>query len=216
MTPLEELPAELPRGAITAILGASGAGTLTLLRIIAGLDIVPADTLVIDEPFAGADAHSRMEIAAALRGLADRGATVVLVTSDEARALEVADHVVVLDDGRLVQVGTAAEVYNAPASLAAMRASGVVTHIGDRFVRPDDIDVHIEPVDAGFEAQLAWVSRAGSEVRVEADLADGRRVSVTVSRQEALELELEPDQIVWLRPHGGHRFDSPDAERISA
>ncbi|MBJ7519849.1 MAG: TOBE-like domain-containing protein [Solirubrobacteraceae bacterium] len=207
---------DLPRGAITAVLGASGEGTLTLLRLVAGLDAVPPDALVIDEPFAGADARSRIEIAAALRDLADRGATVVLATSDEARALEVADHVVVLDEGRLVQAGTAAEVYDAPASLAAMRASGVVTHIGDRFVRPNDIDVHVEPVESGFEAQLAWVSRAGSEVRVEADLADGRRVSVTVSRQEALELELEPDQIVWLRPHGGHRFDPPEAERISA
>ena len=73
--------------------------------------------LLLDEPFGALDAKVRVELRRWLRRLHDQtGQTTVFVTHDQDEALELADRVVVLRDGRIEQVGTPGEIYDEPAS----------------------------------------------------------------------------------------------------
>ena len=67
-------------------------------------------------------------------------------------------------------------------------------------MRPHDIDIRLEPEEGGLEAMIERVVHLGFEVRVEVTLASDRRMWVQLTRARATELELEPGQIVWLRP----------------
>jgi len=73
------------------------------------------EVVLLDEPFSSLDAGLRATTrSATAAALAERGATSILVTHDQAEALSFADHVAVMREGRLVQVGAPAEVYTAP------------------------------------------------------------------------------------------------------
>ncbi|MCQ8278186.1 sulfate/molybdate ABC transporter ATP-binding protein [Acetobacteraceae bacterium KSS8] len=75
------------------------------------------ELLLLDEPFGALDPLVRKEIRAWLRGLHNRlGLTSILVTHDQEEALEVADRIAVLRDGRIEQIGTPAMLEDAPAS----------------------------------------------------------------------------------------------------
>ncbi|MFQ6313358.1 sulfate/molybdate ABC transporter ATP-binding protein [Lysobacter capsici] len=73
--------------------------------------------LLLDEPFGALDAKVRVELRRWLRRLHEHtGQTTLFVTHDQEEALELADRVVVLKDGRIEQIGTPDEIYSAPAS----------------------------------------------------------------------------------------------------
>jgi iron(III) transport system ATP-binding protein len=75
------------------------------------------DVVLLDEPFSALDAALRAEVRGQVRQVLRRAqTTAVLVTHDQDEALSMADQVAVVDDGRLVQVGTPAEIYAKPAS----------------------------------------------------------------------------------------------------
>ena len=88
------------------------------------------DLILLDEPFSSLDAALRVrvreEIAWVLR---DAGTTAVLVTHDQAEALSLADTVVLLLDGRVAQVGSPAEMYHRPTSLAAAEFIGEIVTV---------------------------------------------------------------------------------------
>ena len=120
--------------------------------------------------------------------------------------MDVAQQLVVINDGRVEQSGTPDELYEQPSSAFVMGFVGPVSKLGDEWVRPHDIDVLVEPDDGAVQALVDRVARVGFEVRVEATLADGEMVSVLLTRHDTAELELEAGQIVWLRPHGLRQF----------
>src|SRR5690606_3988873 len=83
--------------------------------------------LLLDEPFAALDAKVRQGLRAWLRRLHQEiHVTSILVTHDQEEALEVADRVVVMNDGRIEQVGTPEEVFHRPATQFVMEFLGQV------------------------------------------------------------------------------------------
>jgi sulfate transport system ATP-binding protein len=157
--------------------------------------------LLLDEPFGALDANVRAELRAWLRRLHDEvHVTTIFVTHDQEEAMDVAEQVVVLNQARVEQIGSPREVYEQPQSEFVMRFVGPVTEIGDGLVRPHDIDVRLDPDDGGLEAMIERVVHLGFEVRVELSLASNRRFWAQLTRARATELELEPGQIVWVRP----------------
>jgi sulfate transport system ATP-binding protein len=157
--------------------------------------------LLLDEPFGALDAGVRAELRAWLRRLHDEVAvTTVLVTHDQEEAMEVADRVVVMNAGRIEQVGPPREVYDVPANAFVMGFLGPVARLDGELVRPHDLLVSAEREPGAREAQVARVVHLGFEVRLELELAEGGAVPVQLSRHDVELLEPEPGDIVWVRP----------------
>jgi sulfate transport system ATP-binding protein len=157
--------------------------------------------LLLDEPFGALDATVRKELRAWLRRLHDEvHVTTIFVTHDQEEAMEVAEQIAVLNEGRVEQVGSPQELYQRPANEFVMGFVGPVNRLGGAFIRPHDIDLLPHPVEGAVEGMIERVSHLGFEVRVELVLGDGRHVSVQTTHALADELELERGQIVYLRP----------------
>jgi sulfate transport system ATP-binding protein len=156
--------------------------------------------LLLDEPFGALDANVRSDLRAWLRRLHDEvHVTTVLVTHDQEEAMEVADRLVVLRDGRVEQAGSPREIYERPANDFVMGFIGPVSRVDGQLVRPHDLLLSDEPVDGAEEAMVARVVHLGFEVRVELVRSGGEEVVAQLTKAEADALELRDGAIVWLR-----------------
>jgi sulfate transport system ATP-binding protein len=156
--------------------------------------------LLLDEPFGALDATVRKDLRAWLRRLHDEvNVTTILVTHDQEEAMEVAEQIVVMNGGRIEQVGSPRELYEAPASEFVAGFVGPVTELDGSKLRPHDVDIRIDRVDGGVEAQVRRVIHLGFEVRVELESGDGRHLWAQLTREEAEQLELTDGQIVYVR-----------------
>ena len=158
--------------------------------------------LLLDEPFGALDAQVRAELREWLRRLHDEiDVTTIFVTHDQEEAMDVAEQIVVMNRGRIEQVGAPRELYEQPRNEFVMSFVGPVNRLGgDAFLRPHDIE--ILPFDEDGDAIEALVERVvhlGFEVRVELVLGQGERVWAQVTREQAALLELEEGQILAAR-----------------
>ena len=159
---------------------------------------VEPKVLLLDEPFGALDAKVRKELRRWLRRLHDElHITSIFVTHDQEEALEVADRVVVINKGKIEQVGSPQDVYDNPVSPFVYQFLGNVnqfnSHVhegeakignlelklanhqttqnseGLAFVRPHDIEIEKQPRknQAGFTAVVSYVHAIGPLVRVE-------------------------------------------------
>jgi sulfate transport system ATP-binding protein len=174
---------------------------------------VDPQVLLLDEPFGALDAKVRDDLRAWLRRLHDEvHVTTVLVTHDQAEALDVADRIAVLKDGRIEQVGSPRTVYDAPANAFVMSFLGAVSSLNGVLVRPHDLRVGLSPdmklaADDGI-AQITGVVRAtidrvvmlGFEVRVElTNAATGGPFTAQITRGDAVALGLKKGDTVYVR-----------------
>jgi sulfate transport system ATP-binding protein len=162
---------------------------------------VDPEVLLLDEPFGALDARVRKELRAWLRRLHDEvHVTTIIVTHDQEEAMEVAGQIVVINQGRVEQVGTPRELYESPANEFVMSFVGPVNKIGDTFVRPRDISLSLEPDGDSTEAMVERVVHLGFEVRAELVRDDGQHLLAQLTQEEAQALELERGVIVYARP----------------
>jgi sulfate/thiosulfate transport system ATP-binding protein len=162
---------------------------------------VDPQVLLLDEPFGALDARVRKELRAWLRRLHDEvHVTTVFVTHDQEEAMEIADQIVLMNQGKVEQTGGARDLYERPANEFVMSFIGPVSHFGEDLVRPHDIDVRREPNGSAERATVERVVHLGFEVRADLALDDGREVWVQMTRDEAMELDLEQGAQVFVRP----------------
>jgi sulfate transport system ATP-binding protein len=159
--------------------------------------------LLLDEPFGALDANVRSELRQWLRRLHDeQGVTTVLVTHDQEEAMEVADTLAVLNQGKVEQVGSPTEVYDRPSTDFVMGFIGPVSRLGGQMVRPHDVTVSLEPRSGSIEAMVRRVIHLGFEVRVELELSGGEIARAQLTRAQIDELELHRGDIVYVRHPG--------------
>ncbi|MCW2814704.1 MAG: sulfate transporter ATP-binding protein [Nocardioides sp.] len=167
---------------------------------------VEPTVLLLDEPFGALDAKVRKELRDWLRRLHDEvHVTTVFVTHDQEEAMEVSDEIVVINDGRVEQIGTPDQLYDEPANPFVMSFLGEVTTLGGHSLRPHDVEVAVEP-DLGPDAYAGTVTRylrVGFEVRLTVALEDGSEVLVVLTRTHARVLDLAEGSKVWLTPTPG-------------
>lgn len=190
---------------------------------------VEPSVLLLDEPFGALDAKVRLELRRWLRQLHDEiHVTSVFVTHDQEEALEVADRVVVMNDGKIEQVGSPDEVYNHPATPFVYKFLGNVNlfhgridegqaHLLDHvlptkkiapgtqetvvYVRPHFLDIRREPNGAAhFRATIKHINSAGPLVKIEARTEWGGPVHVELSQERFRELALAKDDEVFVIP----------------
>jgi sulfate/thiosulfate transport system ATP-binding protein len=167
--------------------------------------------LLLDEPFGALDATVRKELRAWLRRLHDEvHVTTIFVTHDQEEAMEVAEQIVVLNDGRIEQVGAPRDLYELPANEFVMSFVGPVNRLGDGLIRPHDLVLSRDDHAGGIEAMVARVVHLGFEVRVELTLGDSSPLSAQITREEADELELSPGDIVYVRSETPRVFNESE------
>ena len=175
---------------------------------------IEPSVLLLDEPFGALDARVRQELRRWLRTLHERiKVTSVLVTHDQEEALEVADRIVIMNEGRIEQTGTPDEVFHNPASEFVVRFLGNVNLFHGRvesvdssqtrvFVRPHELDIEREPLNEFYvPAKIIRIQSAGPVVRVELLDEQSQEISVdlTHDRQKALALKLRETVFVKVR-----------------
>jgi sulfate transport system ATP-binding protein len=164
--------------------------------------------LLLDEPFGALDATVRKELRAWLRRLHDEvHVTTVFVTHDQEEAMEVAEQIVVLNEGRVEQVASPRELYERPANEFVMGFVGPVNRLGEEFIRPHDIDVLLHPTAEAVEAMIERVTHLGFEARVELVRQDGEHLWAQTTAARADELELQAGDIVYVRPSRSTTFN---------
>jgi sulfate transport system ATP-binding protein len=162
---------------------------------------VDPKVLLLDEPFGALDARVRKELRVWLRRLHDEThTTTVIVTHDQEEAMDVADEVVVMNGGRIEQIAPPRELYDHPANEFVMSFVGPVNRLGDTFIRPHDVELLLEPNGATQEAMVERLVHLGFEVRVELVRDDGEALSAQLTREQVEALELQPGQILYVRP----------------
>jgi len=193
---------------------------------------VDPEVLLLDEPFGALDAKVREDLRAWLRRLHDEvHVTTVLVTHDQAEALDVADRIAVLNKGRIEQVGTPTEVYDSPANAFVMSFLGTVSSLDGILVRPHDIRVGRTPElaiaasergtdsTAVIPATIDRVVYLGFEVRVELTSAStGEPFIAQITRGDAEALGIKDGDTVYVRatripPIAGTR-QRPNGEQL--
>ena len=159
--------------------------------------------LLLDEPFGALDARVRAELRVWLRRLHDETqTTTVFVTHDQEEAMEVADSIVVMNEGHVEQVAGPRELYDRPANEFVMTFVGEAIRFDGELVRPHDLEITLDAEPGSREAHIERIVHLGFEARCELTLDDGERVVVQMTRRQAAEQELEAGQIVLVRRPG--------------
>ncbi len=196
--------------------------------------------LLLDEPFGALDAKVRKDLRRWLRNLHDEiHLTSVFVTHDQEEALEVADRVVVFNQGKIQQVGTPKDVYDRPATpfvygflghanrfdseisdgyanigttrLALAKADGRPQANGVAYVRPHDIEVSMGAKPNATKATVEHVATLGAVVRIELiSEPRGSPLDVHLTREEFEHLRIEKGSVVWLTPKRARIFAGSD------
>ena len=227
----------VPRTAIPHQLSGGQRQRVALARALA----TEPRILLLDEPFGALDARVRQELRRWLRRLHDElHVTSVFVTHDQEEAFEVSDRVVVMNGGRIEQVGSPAQVFEEPASAFVMRFLGAVNAFqgwveGDRayvndlefaapagasgrerahvFVRPHELELHRAQVPGSFAARVERLLPLGGAVRVELSApAYGGVIEAELDLRRSEALALAPGDAVHVAPRRVRVFPSAPGE----
>ena len=168
---------------------------------------VEPEVLLLDEPFGALDARVRKELRAWLRRVHDEvHVTTVFVTHDQEEAMDVADQIVLMNSGRVEQVGAPRELYEEPANEFVMTFVGPVSKLGDAYIRPHDVELLLEPEEGTTAATVQRVVHLGFEVRVELQLDEDGELWAQVTREECERLGLAAGVRTHVRPRRARVF----------
>jgi sulfate transport system ATP-binding protein len=188
---------------------------------------IQPSVLLLDEPFGALDAKVRKELRRWLRRLHDdMQLTSIFVTHDQEEALELADRIAVMREGRIEQIGTPAQVYQQPATAFVYEFMGNANRLrcridrgramigpltvsvpehpelrdaaGFAFVRPHDLVIG-DARGQGLEARVRQIFVAGPAIRVElALLANGDMLEAEIPHGSPAGALIAPDKLVTL------------------
>jgi sulfate transport system ATP-binding protein len=186
--------------------------------------------LLLDEPFGALDARVRQDLRAWLRRLhTEIHVTSILVTHDQEEALEVADRVVVMNNGRIEQIGTPDDLFHRPATQFVMEFLGQVNVFHGRvrdgktllkgmvldgphkspvegqlakvYMRPHELDIKLARNGAPhMEATIERINPAGSIAKITAKTLDGQQVLVDLPLERYEQLNLRQGNQVYIYP----------------
>ncbi|AHM65001.1 sulfate transport system ATP-binding protein [Paenibacillus jamilae] len=180
--------------------------------------------LLLDEPFAAIDAKIRQELRTWLRELIERvGITSIFVTHDQDEAIEVADEIMVINQGRLEQKGTPWDIYKKPGTpfvasfigestvieqASSLRGFEEAAGVGTRaLIRPEYIDVgpseEFALLSATEEGIVKHLHFRGSEWMVEVQVGDQRLMTYRSLEKSTL----EPGQQVRVLVHRAYLYN---------
>lgn len=182
---------------------------------------VEPNVLLLDEPFGALDAKVRKDLRAWLRRLHDEmHVTSVFVTHDQEEALEVADKIVVMNKGKIEQIGSAQEIYDHPKTPFVMGFIGPVNVVPsdsplvksmnsfgqDLFIRPHDIELLATPQEGASGFTIRRITHLGWEVQIELTAGYDHTITAHLNREEFDRLHPQVGQQVFVRTKDAKSF----------
>ena len=184
---------------------------------------VEPKVLLLDEPFGALDAKVRKDLRTWLRRLHDDvHVTTVFVTHDQEEAMEIADDIVVMNQGRVEQTGSPAAIYDNPATSFVMSFIGPVNVLpstsqlakqtihspsdSQLFLRPHDIEIFSTPEMNTIPATITRVTHLGWWIQVDLQLVDGHTCVAHLTRDQSNGLALQASQTVYVQSRSVHHF----------
>ncbi len=164
--------------------------------------------LLLDEPFGALDAKVRKDLRRWLRSFhKEIGVTTVFVTHDQQEALELADTVVIMNQGQIEQVGPPQEIYDHPATPFVYEFLGDVNKLRKPgrpdlfYVRPHEIQIlFASDSSADFSARIEHLFAAGPSARLTLRMPNTREtVDADITRQQLDEMGLSEGDEVGLK-----------------
>ncbi|MDZ7317180.1 MAG: sulfate ABC transporter ATP-binding protein [candidate division KSB1 bacterium] len=179
--------------------------------------------LLLDEPFGSLDARVRQELRRRLRRMHEElHVTTIFVTHDQEEALEVADRLVIMNEGRIMQIGTPEEIWHHPANAFVLNFRGEVNLFhcrreGDRlrivppasggepqsrvFVRPHAFELSLTPLgEDSLTCSVHHINPAGPMVKVELRSEWGELFQTVISQEKYRGLQLRVGMSVYAQP----------------
>lgn len=197
---------------------------VALARVLA----IEPQFMLLDEPFGSLDAKVRKELRRWLRKLHDStGLTTIFVTHDQEEAMEVSDRVAIIDQGRVIQVGTPLEIWEHPVNSFVFdflgnynTFSGYETQGGTlminkelvhlptmhvsvkAFSRPHEVILERNPKDLRFylQAKITLINQAGLITKIELEHPSGVVYQVDVEKSTFESLHISLGENIWLKP----------------
>jgi sulfate transport system ATP-binding protein len=197
---------------------------------------VRPNMLLLDEPFGALDAKVRQELRVWLRKLHEEmHVTTIFVTHDQEEAFEMADQVVVMNKGRIEQIGSPQEVFDHPSTAFVMDFLGNVNVFHGRvqsgritlgpfnlryddyqhdepreataYVRPHELDISRSPTQASLMGRIKQINPAGSVLKVRIRIEDfGVELNVDITHDRAKSLDLKLKDDVYVHPRSVRVF----------
>jgi sulfate transport system ATP-binding protein len=186
---------------------------------------VEPEVLLLDEPFGALDAKVRKELRAWLRRLHDEvHVTSVFVTHDQEEAMEVADEIVIMNEGRIEQIGSPAEIFDNPANPFVINFIGEVNVLPSTaplfafasahqrsstqaYVRPHEVDISLTEDEGRSWATVQRITHLGWEIQIELELEDKTPLISYLTRDRFSHLHLKVGQQVYAKPKKAHFYD---------
>jgi sulfate transport system ATP-binding protein len=198
---------------------------------------VEPNVLLLDEPFGALDANVRKELRRWLRRLHDNmGLTSVFVTHDQEEAMEIADRIVVINHGKVEQIGTPEEIYSSPATAFvfhflgnANTFEGRLSHgqffiAGTSFpvdcnpgrteqrcllgVRPHDVYIRLDPAQNWMPASVRNIFFLGPTTRIELSGPESLVIDAEINSTTFTMLKLQREQTVYIQPRNTKLFST--------
>ncbi len=190
---------------------------------------VEPKVLLLDEPFGSLDAKVRKDLRQWLRRFHDElGITSIFVTHDQEEALEVADRIVVMNEGKIEQIGTPEDVYHRPANAFVLNFLGNVNLFHSRiedgkvkvgnfvfpvsgktpndgkatfYVRPHQFDLsRFRKGVHSFSARVVHLNPAGATVKIDLLSEWGESVQAEISQEEYQKINLKRNEEIFVTP----------------
>jgi ABC-type Fe3+/spermidine/putrescine transport system ATPase subunit len=173
--------------------------------------VMEPELLLLDEPLSALDPQLRKQVRGELKDLQRRiGITFLFVTHDQEEALSMSDHIALLNQGSLEQLGKPQDLYHRPRTRFAASFLGAVNLIGDIGVRPELTRIARGALTGQLQSRHAHVIKTtflGPVAHVEVRLLTGEIAAAEIASNGTT---FEPGENVqiWWHPEDEMRFEA--------
>ena len=139
--------------------------------------VIRPKLLLLDEPFSNLDAKLRVQMQAQIKKLQrEFDISMIFVTHDQAEAFSIADKIILMNKGNIIQVDTPIDLYNTPKDRFSLEFIGKANIYGDKYIRPEMIEI----LEDGEEAIVKNISFKGDIIDLAVDTKEVKGLKIQI------------------------------------
>jgi hypothetical protein len=139
--------------------------------------VIRPKLLLLDEPFSNLDAKLRVQMQAQIKKLQrEFDISMIFVTHDQAEAFSIADKIILMNKGNIIQVDTPIDLYNTPKDRFSLEFIGKANIYGDKYIRPEMIEI----LKDGEEAIVKNISFKGDIIDLVVDTKEVKGLKIQI------------------------------------